>query len=78
MATFLGAALSEVDLTTVPESQYQITNIFGDASVILPGGVTPDHPDWPPHWATKKLNDQDFEIQWRAFQATLPAGWYKS
>jgi len=42
--------------------------MFGDASVILPGGVTPGNPKWPAHWPTTDL-DFDFHTEWRRWQA---------
>jgi len=66
-----GAALREVDYTNVNLSDDQIKSIYGDASVILPGGVTPDHPDWPAHFAREVLDWREFNNAWRAWQAEI-------
>ena len=50
-------------------------DIFGDASTTLPDGITPDHDAWPDHWPKRKLDDVEFDKQWRDWQATLPDGW---
>ncbi|MCC5985793.1 MAG: hypothetical protein JJU42_15670 [Rhodobacteraceae bacterium] len=53
-------------------STQQIASTFGDASVTLPGGVTPGHPDWPDHWPTWNLphgGDHAFLTEWRKWQA---------
>ncbi len=76
-ATLRGAALKDVDFSTVPHSKDQIRDMFGDASITLPNGVTPEHDDWPPHWAREEFDFEDFFTRWRAFQSTLPEGWDK-
>lgn len=53
----------------------QIDSTFGDASVTLPNGVTPDSPDWPAHWPKHVLGigsfyTGSFDIQWRKWQAS--------
>lgn len=68
---FQGASLRAMDLTSVSISPEQIAKCFGDASVTLPGGVTPDHPDWPPHWPKDELEWGAFNTQWRAFQQSI-------
>ena len=57
-----------MDYSGVGFSRYQITSTFGDASVILPNGVTPQSPDWPAHWPKFKLNE--FDTEWRKWQAS--------
>lgn len=64
-----GAAVQSCDLSLVSLSDDQIASIFGDASVTLPGGVTPDHPDWPAHFPKEVLENKEFFAQWRAWQA---------
>ncbi len=76
-AALRGAALKDVDFSTVPHSKDQIRDMFGDASITLPNGVTPEHDDWPPHWAREEFDFEDFFTQWRIFQSTLPEGWDK-
>ena len=67
-ASFVGASLRHMDYSGVGFSRYQITSTFGDASVILPNGVTPQSPDWPAHWPKFKLNE--FDTEWRKWQAS--------
>ncbi|MEM9550983.1 MAG: pentapeptide repeat-containing protein, partial [Pseudomonadota bacterium] len=71
-ATLRGAALRSVDFTNVTLSDDQINQVFGDGSVVLPGGVTPDDREhWPAHFATEELEPPEFFKQWRAFQASI-------
>lgn len=69
------AALKEVDLNDVAIGPHQIRIMFGDASVNLPNGTTPDHQGWPAHWPKTELDYIEFQNAWRTWQATLPAGW---
>jgi uncharacterized protein YjbI with pentapeptide repeats len=69
-ACLVGAALREMDCSGVELSPDQINSTFGDASVTLPNGVTPDSPDWPAHWPTIALDDDAFNTQWRKWQAS--------
>jgi uncharacterized protein YjbI with pentapeptide repeats len=69
-ACLVGAALREMDCSGVELSPDQINSTFGDASVTLPNGVTPDSPDWPAHWPTFALDDGAFNTQWRKWQAS--------
>ena len=81
LATLRGVWLREVDLTEVTLSENQVKSIFGDGSVILPGGVTPEHPDWPAHFAREKLKWDDFDKARDAWWAEIgfdpgdPATW---
>jgi len=68
---FLGASMRSVDLTHVMIGPDQLDEMFGDASVILPGGHGPEHESWPTNWSTEKLGRDDFYTQWRAFQASI-------
>ncbi len=87
-ATLRGAALRSVDYTEVRQIMEHVADVFGDASVKLPGGVTPGHPDWPAHWSEEVLIlnlretlEDDFLTAWRAWQASIgfdpddPATW---
>ena len=65
-----GAMFRHVDLSLLNISAEQLNTAFGDGSVTLP-----DHIDWPTHWPRKRLDDDEFVNQWRAFQASLPPGW---
>jgi hypothetical protein len=67
-ASFVGATLRNIDCSWVGYSPDQITSTFGDASVILPNGVTPQSPDWPAHWPKFELNE--FDTEWRKWQAS--------
>ena len=68
--TLRGAALSAVDCTNVPQMQTHLDDIYGDASVGLPKGVTA-----PDHWYAPNRDEPDFVEAWREWQATLPSGW---
>lgn len=67
-ASFVGATLRNIDCSWVGYSPDQITSTFGDASVILPKGVTPQSPDWPAHWPKFELNE--FDTEWRKWQTS--------
>jgi uncharacterized protein YjbI with pentapeptide repeats len=68
-ARLQGAYFGSVDLTSVWLEPEQIMAVFGDATVTLPGGVTPDHPDWPAHWPKGELDRDEFEKQYRLWQS---------
>ncbi|MBR9652454.1 pentapeptide repeat-containing protein [Thalassovita aquimarina] len=73
-ANMQGAALREMDFSVVKIAAEQITSSFGDASVILPGHVTPGANDWPGHWPQWELpvgiaDTNDFPTQWNAWRA---------
>ena len=70
-ATFQGASLREVDFTDTTIEQDQILEMFGDGTVILPGGHGPDHESWPVDWSKEKLSGPDFNTKWRAFQRSI-------
>jgi uncharacterized protein YjbI with pentapeptide repeats len=63
------AVVKHVDLSEVALSTEQIVAMFGDASVTLPGGVTPQHPDWPAHWPKEDLDWFEFDKRWEAWKA---------
>ena len=68
------ASVRSADWSSAAANTTQLASMFGDASVILPGGVTPGHPNWPVHWPTWVLPDSpdeevDFQSQWRRWQA---------
>ncbi|MCC5955998.1 MAG: pentapeptide repeat-containing protein [Natronohydrobacter sp.] len=66
-ASLIGAALRELDCVAVLLVENQVKSCFGDASVVLPEGVSR-----PAHWADWKLADHGehaFEIEWRKWQA---------
>ncbi|MGP6085813.1 pentapeptide repeat-containing protein [Antarctobacter jejuensis] len=70
-AVVASAAVRSVDYSNVALSQEQVNSLFGDASVILPGGVLPGDPDWPEHWPTWELPDfgeHNFDDEWRKWQ----------
>ena len=68
--SLLGAALREMDCSRMEFSPDQITSTFGDASVILPKGVTPQSRDWPAHWPKHELRLGSFNTEWRKWQAS--------
>ena len=67
-ARFSYAGLSGVDFSKTSITQEQLESAFGDASVTLPDGKGPNDPEWPEHWSKEKLDYNDFQTQWRAFQ----------
>ncbi|MDF1856880.1 pentapeptide repeat-containing protein [Pseudooceanicola sp.] len=69
-ASLRGAALKEVDLTTIPQIAEHLNEVFADGTVTLPSGMDPKT-DWPAHWAKEKLTYNDFLTAWRAWQRTL-------
>ncbi len=70
-ATLRGALVRDVDFTNLPQINDHLADVFGDASVTLPGGHGPDHPDWPGHWPKEALDYEEFEKAWRDWQKTL-------
>ncbi|MFD1157988.1 pentapeptide repeat-containing protein [Roseovarius aestuarii] len=70
-AQLTGAALRLVDFTNIPQIADHLGDVFGDGTVILPGGHAPDHADWPAHWPKEELSHGDFMEKWREWQAGL-------
>lgn len=70
-AEFRGAACANIDFQDVELSQEQIQSFFADGSVVLPGGVTPSHPNWPSHFVKATLEPSDFDRAWRVFQQQI-------
>jgi len=70
-AILRGAAIKDVDFTHATISSEQLKDMFGDASVTLPGGHGPDHENWPEHWSKEELDWHGFYTQWRAFQRSI-------
>lgn len=66
---FQGAGIKDVDFSKVNISDNQVSDAFGDASVILPEGVP--HPD---HWPDWNLDVGTFNIEWRKWRAN-PEGY---
>ena len=67
-ARFSYAALSVTDLSETSITHGQLSEAFGDATVILPDGKGPNDPEWPEHWSKEVLEWDEFNTQWRAFQ----------
>ena len=67
-ARFSYAGLRGVDFSKTSITQEQLESAFGDASVTLPDGKGPNDPEWPEHWSKEKLDYEEFETKWRAFQ----------
>ena len=70
-ATLRGAAVRLVDFTDIAQINTYVPDIFGDATVTLPGGFGPKDKGWPDHWSRKELNVHEFDKQWRDWQAGL-------
>ena len=66
---FFGAAVCHVNFADSSITANQLSEMFGDASVRLPGGHGPKHHSWPKHWPKFNLPPQDFETEWRKWQA---------
>ena len=62
------AAVSFVDFSQLPQITHHINELFGDGTVILPGGLGPNHKDWPSHWPKIELSHSQFETEWRKWQ----------
>jgi len=46
-----------------------LKDMFGDASLTLPGGHGPEHEDWPTHWPRHALGPEEFDEEWRKWLA---------
>lgn len=55
--SFQGAAMREMDLTSAPQIESFLGDIFGDGSVILPSSVP-----WPEHWPKYALDTFSFDF----------------
>lgn len=73
-AVFQGAALRVVDFTKVSISDEQLNDMFGDATVTLPGGNGVESDAWPEKWPKRVLEwdfdpeKSEFHQAWRAWQ----------
>ena len=71
---FHGAAVRSVNFKNVGISTDQLQQMFGDASVKLPGGKGPDDPNWPKEWEKEELgwdydpDKSEFHQAWHAWQ----------
>ncbi|WP_297768490.1 pentapeptide repeat-containing protein [uncultured Roseovarius sp.] len=63
-ANFSASALRGSDFTSVPQIADHVMYAFGDGSVRLPDGV-----EWPAHWPTFELDYDQFDEEWRKWQA---------
>ncbi|WP_417727936.1 pentapeptide repeat-containing protein [Roseovarius sp.] len=68
-AKLRGATLRFANYASIRQLTDHLKDMFGDASVILPGGFGPKHESWPQHWPKFKLNDSQFEGEWRDWLA---------
>lgn len=66
---FDNAAIRDVDCTDLTQLSVHLNKMFGDASVTLPGGHGPEHEDWPDHWPRHALGPEEFNEEWRKWQA---------
>jgi uncharacterized protein YjbI with pentapeptide repeats len=71
-AVFSKSFVKLMDISDVIISLDQINSMFGDASVTLPNGVTPTHPDWPEHWPKQELERSEFLTAYNAWLSTQP------
>ncbi|GAA6178629.1 hypothetical protein NBRC116594_00670 [Shimia sp. NS0008-38b] len=63
-AFFAGASVRFVDFTDIPQIAIHIDAVFGDGTTKLPEDVRR-----PATWPNEKLNEIDYDTQWRAFAA---------
>ncbi|WP_164744950.1 pentapeptide repeat-containing protein [Alexandriicola marinus] len=63
------AALKSINLSKSTLDQDQVNGMFGDATVVLPGGHGPDSAQWPAHWPRHDLTNKDFRSQWQKWLA---------
>ena len=66
-----GVGFQSVDLSEVELKEDQIVQIFGDATVTLPGGIKAGDKGWPKHFADKRLSPEQFVTAWRAWQREI-------
>jgi len=59
-----GAAVTSVDLADIPHIADHLEGMFGDGSVTLLEGC-----DWPEHWPRHELGPEEFNEEWRKWQA---------
>jgi uncharacterized protein YjbI with pentapeptide repeats len=67
-AALQGAAIGLLDCTELLQFSEHLPQMFGDASVTLPGGHGPEHESWPKHWPKFKLEYAHFQSEWRKWQ----------
>jgi hypothetical protein len=65
---FSKSAFQDVDLSKTNLTTEDLEYTFGDASVLLPDNVTPDHESWPTLWAKEVLDETAFKEEWFTFQ----------
>ncbi len=70
-ALFQAASVREVDFSLVSISPDQVNSMFGDGSVILPGGKGITDPEWPKHWPRRVAGIFGFQTEWRAWQKRI-------
>ena len=64
-----GTAVALVDFSEVTPMKEHLKDMFGDASLTLPGGHGPEHEDWPTHWPRHALGPEEFDEEWRKWLA---------
>ena len=68
-ASLRGASFFDVDLSETDIQFHQYNKAFGDKSVKLPKSSFDGSKEWPTHWPTADLDMQDFQTEWRKWQA---------
>ncbi|SFN34594.1 Pentapeptide repeat-containing protein [Roseovarius lutimaris] len=68
-ATLRGAAVRFVDFTEIAKIEPHLEGMFGDGTVILPGGHGPKHESWPKHWPKFELGYKQFDKEWKKWLA---------
>ena len=72
VAILRGAAVRQVDFSQILQFRDHVKDMFGDASVTLPGGHGPEDEDWPAHWPRRTLGTAEFKKEWRRWQDEGP------
>ncbi len=71
VASMRGAYLKNADFSQTPEIFGHLHEVFGDSSVTLPEGVSPDDKDWPKHWLKSGSMVRKFRSEWREWQRSI-------
>ncbi len=69
-AVLKGACVGGMDFAVLKDSSSSLEDVFGHKKMVLPDDVS-----YPEHWAEGYTLFSEFRKQWRAWQATLSAGW---
>lgn len=71
VGSFSGSAFQAMDISDLGLNKFD--DVFGDPSVELPGGITPNSADWPPHWPVDRSSHRHFKQKWIEWKKENPA-----